>query len=297
MGSNGDSNTQRKNKKSAVARERIVVVELEMFLRSKVQEMILRRRSRSMNSSSGGGALAGQHATSSPAASPCDGSGAAGAGKRAFFGSPRLLHCASLPSGGGAEPEAAYSMNSPTSVLDAAAFAPSPDAAAAAGIAGGKRRPWCDGGGATHGLADALDSTDDGVLKKPLLRSCSLDRRVGVEFGVKNKSSWLPLRSAAGDSSSSPAAAASSPTGEIEIEMEPSSEDYTCVISRGPNPRTVHIFGDRVVEGLAAVPWRSTATSSSALVGVGGVGGESSPRPINLPAPAPAREARGFLSL
>jgi hypothetical protein len=44
--------------------------------------------------------------------------------------------------------------------------------------------------------------------------------------------------------------------------MEPSSEDYTCVICRGPNPRTVHIFGDRVVEG----------------------GAETSPRPINLPA-------------
>jgi hypothetical protein len=26
------------------------------------------------------------------------------------------------------------------------------------------------------------------------------------------------------------------------------SEDYTCVVSRGPNPRTTHIFGDRVLE-------------------------------------------------
>ncbi|TVU34359.1 hypothetical protein EJB05_16191 [Eragrostis curvula] len=26
------------------------------------------------------------------------------------------------------------------------------------------------------------------------------------------------------------------------------SEDYTCVVSRGPNPRTTHIFGDRVFE-------------------------------------------------
>uniref|UniRef100_A0A0A9G8L9 Uncharacterized protein n=1 Tax=Arundo donax TaxID=35708 RepID=A0A0A9G8L9_ARUDO len=33
------------------------------------------------------------------------------------------------------------------------------------------------------------------------------------------------------------------------MEMEPSEEDYTCIISRGPNPRTVHIFGDCVVEG------------------------------------------------
>uniref|UniRef100_A0A1D1ZJ45 Zinc finger protein 687 n=3 Tax=Anthurium amnicola TaxID=1678845 RepID=A0A1D1ZJ45_9ARAE len=26
------------------------------------------------------------------------------------------------------------------------------------------------------------------------------------------------------------------------------SEDYTCIISRGPNPRTTHIFGDRILE-------------------------------------------------
>ncbi|XP_078428069.1 FCS-Like Zinc finger 10 [Wolffia australiana] len=26
------------------------------------------------------------------------------------------------------------------------------------------------------------------------------------------------------------------------------SEDYTCIISRGPNPRTTHIFGDRIIE-------------------------------------------------
>ncbi|XP_040378078.1 uncharacterized protein LOC121053868 [Oryza brachyantha] len=277
-----------------------------MFLRSKVQEMILRRRSRSMNS---GGAqpshLPGQHASSS--AGPCDGgNGVGGGGKSggaaacALFGSPRLLHCASLPSGshaknggGGSEPETPYTM-SPTSVLDAAAaFAPSPDAGSS------KRRPWCDGGTGTHGLADALDCTDDdgggqkrSVLApasravrlhaqahhRPLLRSCSLDRR--VEFGVKNKSSWLPLRGGGGGE----LAPEESPG---EMQMEPSSEDYTCVISRGPNPRTVHIFGDRVVEGSGG---------GEPLAGGASSDRESSPRPINL-LPAPAREARGFLSL
>uniref|UniRef100_A0A0D9ZD26 Uncharacterized protein n=1 Tax=Oryza glumipatula TaxID=40148 RepID=A0A0D9ZD26_9ORYZ len=280
-----------------------------MFLRSKVQEMILRRRSRSMNSGGGGvqqSHLSGQHASSTTVS--CDGGGGGAGGKSAtaacaLLGSPRLLHCASLPSGshakngggggGGSEPETPYSM-SPTSVIDAAAaFAPSPDAG------GSKRRPWCDWGAGTHGLADALDCTgddDDGhrqsVLaaasravklqaqppqqQHPLLRSCSLDRR--VEFGVKNKSSWLPLRVAGGSGDSAPAA--ESPA---EMQMEPSSEDYTCVISRGPNPRTVHIYGDRVVEGGGG------ATTAVALAG------ESSPRPINLP--APAREARGSLSL
>ncbi|XP_062214614.1 uncharacterized protein LOC133915464 [Phragmites australis] len=235
-----------------------------MFLRSKIQEMILRRRSRSMSH------VSDQLASSSTI--PCDGDSSAGAGgskgaaARALFASPRLLHSSSLPTGSvfaknpvpDAESETAFSM-SPTSVIDAAAaFASGSDVV-------GKRRPWRDG---LHGLADALDCTDQqqrGVLAATsraisaqtppsLARSCSLDRR--VEFGVKNKSSWLPLRGS-GREVASPAAA--SEPGE----MEPSSEDYTCVISRGLNPRTVHIFGDRVVEGAAA---------------------ESPPRPINLPA-------------
>ncbi|KAK8940252.1 hypothetical protein KSP40_PGU016113 [Platanthera guangdongensis] len=33
-----------------------------------------------------------------------------------------------------------------------------------------------------------------------------------------------------------------------EIEL---SEDYTCIISHGPNPKKVHIFGDRVLENYA----------------------------------------------
>ncbi|KAG8062568.1 hypothetical protein GUJ93_ZPchr0003g17301 [Zizania palustris] len=235
--------------------------------------------------------LPSKHASSSTV--PCDGSGGGGGGGGgggksattcALFASPRLLHSASLPSGSyaksgsGPEPPEAPCSMSPTSVLDAAAaFAPSPDA-------GSKRRPWCDVGAVTHGLADALDCTDDdqkrsvlaaasrGVklqAQQPLVRSCSLDRR--VEFGVKNKSLWLPLCGGRGE-----AAPAEAP-GEIE----PSSEDYTCVISRGPNPRTVHIFGDRVVEG----------SGGEELPGASDL--ESSPRPINLP----ARGARGFLSL
>lgn len=211
---------------------------------------------------------------------PCDGdsAGAAadskGATARTLFTSPRLLHSSSLPAGTvafavkrpapDAEPETAFSM-SPTSVLDAAAaFVP--------GTGGvGKRRPWRarDNGG----LADALDCSDQqqqervvlAATSSSLVRSCSLDRR--VEFGVKNKSSWLPLRACSGREAASPAPA-------DPREIEPSSEDYTCVISRGPNPRTVHIFGDRVVEG-------------------GAEAAETSPRPINLP----ARGDRGFFSL
>jgi hypothetical protein len=187
----------------------------------------------------------------SPSTVPCGNAGSgAGGGKsataRALFASPRLSHSSSLPAGSvfgkGPAPDAessetAFSI-SPTSVLDAAAaFASGSD------VGSGRRRPWREG---LHGLADALDC---GHEQQPsLVRSCSLDRR--VEFGVKDKSSWLPLRGGGREVvATSPAAAEA--TSEVVV-MEPSSEDYTCVICRGPNPRTVHIFGDRVVEGGGA---------------------------------------------
>jgi hypothetical protein len=222
--------------------------------------MILRRRSRSTNGA--------QHAGDPPPPSP------------------RLLHSASLPAGScataGSPQRDSYSM-SPTSVLDASASFGSPAAGADVGSGSiSKRRPWCDGCAGPHGLADALDCAHDGRERRrsilagrvkaqapALVRSSSLDRR--VEFGVKNKSSWLPLR--AGGRAAHKEEAAPAPD---EVEMEPSSEDYTCVISRGPNPRTVHIFGDRVVEDDHR---------------------ETSPRQIaNLP-PATTRGDRGFLSL
>lgn len=257
-----------------------------MFLRSKIQEVILRRRSRSVNSAGAQRSHVPDQAASSSTV-PCDGdSGAAGsksAAARALFASPRLLHSSSLPAGTvafaksptpDAESETAFSM-SPTSVLDAAAaFAPGADGA------GKRRRPWRARD--NNGLADALDCSDHqqqqqqerivlaATSSSSLVRSCSLDRR--VEFGVKNKSSWLPLRACGGREATS-----SAPADPREI-IEPSSEDYTCVISRGPNPRTVHIFGDRVVEGGAG-----NAAERE----------ESSPRQINLP----ARGDRGFFSL
>ncbi|XP_047088628.1 uncharacterized protein LOC124700579 [Lolium rigidum] len=220
-----------------------------MFLRSKVQEMILRRRSRSMSGA--------QHA-GNPSTAPCVEDG--GKAHAPSFASPRLLHSASLPAGAGSPMRdsvaMAYSL-SPTSVLVASAafLVAGADRGGGSGSSGSsKRRPWCDGCAGPHGLADALDCAHDGQERRrsilagrvkaqapALARSCSLDRR--VEFGVKNKSSWLPLRTG---SRTEQEEAAPAPE---ETEMEPSSEDYTCVISRGPNPRTVHIFGDRVVEG------------------------------------------------
>jgi hypothetical protein len=224
-----------------------------MFLRSKVQEMILKRRSGSMSGA--------QHA-GNPSTAPC--LDARGKAHAASFASPRLLHSASLPAGSCAT----AGVGSPMRHSDSMAYSMSPTSvlvgSAALGVAGAdkgggssKSRPWCDGCACAgpHGLADALDCAHDGWDRRrsilagrvkaqapALVRSRSLDRR--VEFGVKNKSSWLPLRTGSRTAKEE----ATAPVPE-ETEMEPSSEDYTCVISRGPNPRTVHIFGDRVVEG------------------------------------------------
>uniref|UniRef100_A0A0E0GRF7 FLZ-type domain-containing protein n=1 Tax=Oryza nivara TaxID=4536 RepID=A0A0E0GRF7_ORYNI len=77
-----------------------------------------------------------------------------------------------------------------------------------------------------------------------------------IEFGVKNRDAHLaamsPARRFLPEVVSSPsarvfAAAVVSP-GEMAM-----SEDYTCVISRGPNPRTTHIFDDCIVESCGDV--------------------------------------------
>ncbi|KAJ6796690.1 protein MARD1 [Iris pallida] len=94
-----------------------------------------------------------------------------------------------------------------------------------------------------------------------------------IEFGIKNKSSQLALHS--------PAAARRPPLGSSAVlvsgslsatEME-MSEDYTCVIAHGPNPKTTHIFDNCIIE--------------SCCVGGGGKG--------FVPAAAPAKE-KGFVS-
>ncbi|XP_037428693.1 FCS-Like Zinc finger 8-like isoform X1 [Triticum dicoccoides] len=68
-----------------------------------------------------------------------------------------------------------------------------------------------------------------------------------IEFGVKNRDAVLsPARRFLPEVVSSPTArvfAAGVAPGEAAM-----SEDYTCVISRGPNPRTRHIFDDCIVE-------------------------------------------------
>jgi zinc-finger of the FCS-type, C2-C2 len=63
-----------------------------------------------------------------------------------------------------------------------------------------------------------------------------------IEFGIKNKSSQLALCSPI-DRTPIGSNGCLSPR-----DLELLSEDYTCIISHGPNPRTTHIFDNRVVE-------------------------------------------------
>ncbi|CAL9077113.1 unnamed protein product [Musa acuminata var. zebrina] len=63
-----------------------------------------------------------------------------------------------------------------------------------------------------------------------------------IEFGLKNRDSQLALLSPA------PASSPRVFTGSIPMSEMELSEDYTCVISHGPNPRTTHIFDNCVVE-------------------------------------------------
>ncbi|KAG6511273.1 FCS-Like Zinc finger 8-like [Zingiber officinale] len=65
-----------------------------------------------------------------------------------------------------------------------------------------------------------------------------------IEFGVKNKESQLALFSLARKSSGHEVPTVSRSISMSEMEL---SEDYTRVISHGPNPKTTHIFGNRIV--------------------------------------------------
>ncbi|GKV19623.1 hypothetical protein SLEP1_g29854 [Rubroshorea leprosula] len=82
------------------------------------------------------------------------------------------------------------------------------------------------------------------------------------EFGIKTRNSQLgllsssPARKSGFGSANSNMDAASSPrvfTGSLSATEMELSEDYTCVISHGANPRTTHIFDDCVVESCYGV--------------------------------------------
>ncbi|XP_074565541.1 FCS-Like Zinc finger 8-like isoform X2 [Curcuma longa] len=94
-----------------------------------------------------------------------------------------------------------------------------------------------------------------------------------IEFGVKNRDSKLALFSPALRSSlgtEAPARETFSPRSISISEME-RSEDYTCVISHGPNPKTTHIFDNCIVEscGDEFTATRKTAAALDILTDSG----------------------------
>jgi len=97
-----------------------------------------------------------------------------------------------------------------------------------------------------------------------------------IEFGAKNRDAQLavlsPARRFLPEVVSSPSArvfaggVAVVPPGEMAM-----SEDYTCVISRGPNPRTTHIFDDCIVESCGDLLVDKADKAAAAVAGGGAV--------------------------
>ncbi|KAG6489228.1 hypothetical protein ZIOFF_050490 [Zingiber officinale] len=79
--------------------------------------------------------------------------------------------------------------------------------------------------------------------------------RSPIEFGVKNKESQLALVSPGRPLSPAVLDAGSASATELET-----LESYTCVISRGSNPKTTHIFDDCVLESCG--DWRPSIYST-----------------------------------
>ncbi|XP_039140323.1 FCS-Like Zinc finger 8-like [Dioscorea cayenensis subsp. rotundata] len=70
-----------------------------------------------------------------------------------------------------------------------------------------------------------------------------------LEFGIKTKNSNLSLFSPCGNNNNKS-------SNQLFLrslsakDIDQLSEDYTCVISHGPNPKTIHIFDDYVFENF-----------------------------------------------
>ena len=84
-------------------------------------------------------------------------------------------------------------------------------------------------------------------VKIPPLSPCAAD------FGTKNKDSQDSGLYATKDSSSSPQGVVGS-SGFLSLSEMELSEEYTCVIYHGPNPRTTHIFDNFIVESYCSLP-------------------------------------------
>ncbi|KAI4349490.1 hypothetical protein L6164_010073 [Bauhinia variegata] len=73
------------------------------------------------------------------------------------------------------------------------------------------------------------------------------------EFGINS-----PISPPTGSQNSAVSVSSDLSLSEMEL-----SEDYTCVISRGPNPRTTHIFDNRIIKSYSSGPISASENSLS----------------------------------
>ncbi|KAK4388611.1 FCS-Like Zinc finger 8 [Sesamum angolense] len=137
------------------------------------------------------------------------------------------------------------SLSSPTSILDSKPFSAV------------KNPLWSDKNTPrtpkqeSKNLWEKLDSRGLKIQVPPLRLSPNESPKSPCDFGIKNRHPHVGSFS----SGLSPSTVRKSPFGFSSLsatEME-LSEDYTCVISYGPNPRTTHIFDDCIVESCCGV--------------------------------------------
>ncbi|KAJ4845260.1 hypothetical protein Tsubulata_034375 [Turnera subulata] len=104
----------------------------------------------------------------------------------------------------------------------------------------------------------------------PLLPNSTLSPaespRSPAEFGIKTRNPQLCATTGAGNCTG--IQAKDSPrvfTGCLTLSEMELSEDYTCVISRGPTPRTTHIFDNCIVENYCSLSDKSCSSPKDFL--------------------------------
>uniref|UniRef100_A0A0D9XJV3 FLZ-type domain-containing protein n=1 Tax=Leersia perrieri TaxID=77586 RepID=A0A0D9XJV3_9ORYZ len=181
------------------------------------------------------------------------------------------------------QPEAA--LMSPTSTLQTAS-ATSPSATATAVLPfsrrrapngdrrrskSGRHRPW-DVTPVGLGLVGALNDADVADVTPPPSSSSVVTAGQRYYYAPCSPSFAVNGGRSAGDHASSSLSPATAGMGVMEM-MTSASEDYTCVIARGANPRTTHIFDNRVV-GTSSAAGSGYFFPAAELWSPNGVGGD-----------------------
>ncbi|KAL6005231.1 hypothetical protein ACLOJK_005793 [Asimina triloba] len=248
-------------------------------------EHMLRKRSRAASSSK-----QGLMATDlGPLSSPTD---SYSRPTSPFFSSPRLFTAFAPKAGAFSDTD--QSVMSPTSILDSKTFysianpfwadsnpiSSSKTVKLAGETCSENRHPWerSDTRGIGLGIVDSLNDEDESSKKfsKPCSRmvlfgsqlkiqipplpfstsspaaSPKLTPNASAEYGIRTPN--CPVAPETPSSLRSPLVFSGSLSA-IEMEL---SEDYTCVIAHGPNPRTTHIFDNFIVESCGAIASPST---------------------------------------